>query len=60
MGRPLLLLDTASLYFRAYYGVPESVTALDGTPADPDALAALTERWGLGSSLGRIVDALGW
>jgi 5'-3' exonuclease len=27
-----MLLDTASLYFRAFYGVPESVTAPDGTP----------------------------
>ncbi|WP_235559578.1 hypothetical protein, partial [Microbacterium sp. Leaf351] len=27
-----MLLDTASLYFRAFYGVPESVTAADGTP----------------------------
>ncbi|MGI9009357.1 MAG: 5'-3' exonuclease [Streptosporangiaceae bacterium] len=32
---PLLLLDTASLYFRAYYGVPpESMTAPDGTPVN--------------------------
>lgn len=30
----LLLLDTASLYFRAYYGVPESVKAPDGTPVN--------------------------
>lgn len=29
---PLLLLDTASLYFRAYFGVPESLTAPDGMP----------------------------
>lgn len=28
---PLLLLDTASLYFRAFYGVPESLRAPDGT-----------------------------
>lgn len=28
----LLLLDTPSLYFRAFFGVPESVTAPDGTP----------------------------
>lgn len=27
-----MLLDTASLYFRAFYGVPTSVTAPDGTP----------------------------
>src|SRR5688572_28375562 len=30
----LLLLDTASLYFRAFYGVPESITAPDGTPVN--------------------------
>jgi 5'-3' exonuclease len=30
----LLLLDTASLYFRAFYGVPESVKAPDGTPVN--------------------------
>ena len=29
--RPLMLLDSASMYFRAFYGVPESVTAPDGT-----------------------------
>lgn len=34
MDRPLLLLDAASLYFRAYFGVPESVTAPDGTPVN--------------------------
>ncbi|GII31369.1 5'-3' exonuclease [Planotetraspora mira] len=28
----LLLLDTPSLYFRAYYGIPESMTAPDGMP----------------------------
>ena len=32
--RPLLLLDTASLYFRAFFGVPESVKAPDGTPVN--------------------------
>ena len=30
----LMLLDAASLYFRAYYGVPESITAPDGTPVN--------------------------
>src|SRR4051812_38378275 len=30
----LLLLDTPSLYFRAFYGSPESVTAPDGTPVN--------------------------
>lgn len=33
-GGKLLLLDTASLYFRAYFGVPESVKAPDGTPVN--------------------------
>jgi 5'-3' exonuclease len=30
----LLLLDTASLYFRAYFGVPDSIRAPDGTPVN--------------------------
>ncbi|MGH3098258.1 MAG: 5'-3' exonuclease [Streptosporangiales bacterium] len=30
--RPLMLLDAASLYFRAFHGIPDSVTAPDGTP----------------------------
>lgn len=30
----LMLLDAASLYFRAFYGVPESITAPDGTPVN--------------------------
>ncbi|MFJ2718325.1 5'-3' exonuclease H3TH domain-containing protein [Streptomyces sp. NPDC087437] len=30
----LMLLDTASLYFRAYFGVPESIRAPDGTPVN--------------------------
>ena len=29
-----MLLDTASLYFRAFYGVPETITAPDGTPVN--------------------------
>lgn len=32
--RRLMLLDTASLYFRAYFGVPDSVRAPDGTPVN--------------------------
>ncbi|MEV6027296.1 5'-3' exonuclease [Streptomyces sp. NPDC052036] len=32
--RRLMLLDTASLYFRAYFGVPESVKAPDGAPVN--------------------------
>ncbi|UFU05017.1 5'-3' exonuclease [Ruania halotolerans] len=30
----LLLLDTASLYFRAFFGVPDTITAPDGTPVN--------------------------
>jgi 5'-3' exonuclease len=30
----LLLLDTASLYFRAFFGVPDSIRAPDGTPVN--------------------------
>jgi len=30
----LLLLDTASLYFRAFFGVPDSMKAPDGTPVN--------------------------
>lgn len=30
----LLLLDSASLYFRAFYGVPDSLKAPDGTPVN--------------------------
>jgi 5'-3' exonuclease len=48
MDAPLLLIDAASLYFRAYYGVPESITAPDGTPVNAvrgftDMLARLIE-----------------
>ncbi len=30
----LMLLDTAALYFRGFYGVPETVRAPDGTPVN--------------------------
>lgn len=30
----LMLLDTASLYYRAFYGVPESITAPNGMPVN--------------------------
>jgi 5'-3' exonuclease len=30
----VMLLDTASLYFRAFYGVPDTVRAPDGTPVN--------------------------
>jgi 5'-3' exonuclease len=29
-----MLLDSASMYFRAFYGVPDTVTAPDGTPVN--------------------------
>ena len=29
-----MLLDTASLYYRAFYGVPDTLTAPDGTPVN--------------------------
>ena len=34
MADRLMLLDTPSLYFRAYFGVPETLTAPDGTPVN--------------------------
>jgi 5'-3' exonuclease len=30
----LLVLDAPSLYFRAFYGVPDTITAADGTPVN--------------------------
>ena len=30
----LMLLDSASMYFRAFHGIPESITAPDGTPVN--------------------------
>ncbi|MEZ0493154.1 5'-3' exonuclease H3TH domain-containing protein [Kineococcus sp. TBRC 1896] len=46
-----MLLDSASLYFRAFHGVPDSVTAPDGTPVNAvrgflDSLAHLVGTWG--------------
>ncbi|MEW2499552.1 MULTISPECIES: 5'-3' exonuclease [unclassified Amycolatopsis] len=34
MTGPLALLDSASLYFRSYYALPDSMTAPDGTPVN--------------------------
>jgi 5'-3' exonuclease len=34
MSDKLMLLDSASLYFRAFYGVPDTVKASDGTPVN--------------------------
>ena len=43
-----MLLDTASLYYRAFYGMPETVTSPDGTPVNAirgllDAIARLVK-----------------
>lgn len=32
MSGPLLILDTATLYYRAFYALPEKMTAPDGSP----------------------------
>ncbi|MET0974720.1 MAG: 5'-3' exonuclease [Leifsonia sp.] len=34
MTERLMLLDTASLYFRAFYGLPDTIRAADGTPVN--------------------------
>jgi 5'-3' exonuclease len=34
MTRQLMVLDTASLYFRAFFGVPDTMRAPDGTPVN--------------------------
>ncbi len=50
MSGPLALLDSASLYFRSYFALPDSMTAPDGTPVNAvrgfaDTIARiLTER----------------
>lgn len=46
-----MLLDTASLYFRAFFGVPDSVRAPDGTPVNAvrgllDFISRLVEEYG--------------
>ncbi|HSX67959.1 MAG TPA: 5'-3' exonuclease [Nocardioides sp.] len=45
-----MLLDTASLYFRAFFGVPDSMRAPDGTPVNAvrgllDYISRLTEEY---------------
>ena len=50
-GRVLLLLDTPSLYFRAFYGIPETMTAPDGMPVNAvrgliDMTATLVKKLG--------------
>ncbi len=47
MPNRLMLLDTASLYFRAFYGVPDTIRRPDGTPVNAvrgllDMIARLT------------------
>lgn len=46
----LMLLDTPTMYFRAYYGMPESITAPDGMPVNAvrgtlDFIAALVKAY---------------
>lgn len=48
---PVLLLDAASLYYRAYFALPESLTAPDGTPVNAvrgfiDTVAAMVSARG--------------
>ena len=45
----LMLVDAAGLYFRAYYGLPETLTTPDGRPVNAirgylDMSATLIER----------------
>ncbi|QAY72970.1 5'-3' exonuclease [Agromyces protaetiae] len=47
MADRLMLLDTASLYFRAFYGIPDKIRRADGTPVNAvrgllDMIARLT------------------
>lgn len=47
----VMLLDSASLYFRAFYGVPDSVTSPDGMPVNAvrgfsDMVSSLITRFG--------------
>lgn len=51
---PVLLLDSASLYYRSYFALPESMTAPDGTPVNAvrgflDTVAALVRERGSSS-----------
>lgn len=48
--RPLLVLDSASLYYRSFYALPESMTAPDGHPHNAirgfiDTLSSLIETY---------------
>ncbi|MEV6320041.1 5'-3' exonuclease [Nocardia sp. NPDC051787] len=49
-GEPLLLLDGASLWFRAFHAIPEKITAPDGRPVNAlrgftDMVAALITKY---------------
>ncbi|OBG97720.1 5'-3' exonuclease [Mycobacterium sp. E136] len=49
MAAPLVLLDGASMWFRSYFGVPNSITAPDGRPVNAlrgflDAMATVITR----------------
>jgi 5'-3' exonuclease len=51
MPQRLMLLDTASLYFRAFFGVPDTIRRADGTPVNAvrgllDMIARLTTDYG--------------
>ncbi|MCC3264703.1 5'-3' exonuclease [Arthrobacter gengyunqii] len=51
MNQRLMLLDTASLYFRAFYGLPDTIRRNDGTPVNAvrgllDMIARLTNDYG--------------
>lgn len=50
MAPSLMLLDSASLYYRAFYGVPDRFTSVSGTPTNAirgflDMVAQLVERF---------------
>ncbi len=52
MAPSLMLLDSASLYYRAFYGVPDRFTSASGTPTNAirgflDMVAQLVERFEL-------------
>jgi 5'-3' exonuclease len=52
----LMLLDTASLYYRAFYGVPDTITAPDGTPVNAiRGLLDMMTRLVRGRSPGRLI-----
>ena len=51
MPHRLMLLDTASLYFRAFYGLPDTIRRADGIPVNAvrgllDMIARLTTDYG--------------